>query len=129
MFTAELSNTLWLHFPSCFMLSLISARFPSSYLFASGFSCLIGLLKTDCISVSCFPYLAWFSGREGYLKKAAYSDIIKSEVTVSLRPTWRRCHISMKPPLITVPAHELLLFWTLGRHSFVAPVLLSNTLC
>lgn len=61
LFTAGLSNILWLHFPSCSILSLISPHFPSSYLFASGFSCLrfIEDRLCFCLLFSLFGMIFW----------------------------------------------------------------------
>lgn len=101
LFTAELSNILWLHFPSCSMVSLISTHFPSSYVFASGFSCLkfIESRLCFCLLFSLFGMIFW---KKGACRKLR--SLTKSEVTyMSLRSTWCRCHISMKPSLITLP--------------------------
>lgn len=118
------ANTLWLYFPV-----LIDFSFPSSYLFASGFSCLLRFIEDRlCVSISCFPCLAWFSGTEWYgtWKKSCvlWHYEIGSDLPV-FKTRFRR-HISMRPSLITCTwASTFLNSW----HHFIALVLLSNTLC
>lgn len=130
MFPDELSNILWLHFPSWSPLLVIwifTCFSSSCYLYVCLAIFWVYPRQILCFYL-CFSCWAWFYEREGYLQKVTYSAIMKLEaIHLSLRPDLDATSPWYLLPLLYL--HICSYFPELYSITLMAPALLNNTLC